>query len=201
MGVDVILPLPSPRSLVPKTTHVKGAWLASSVASLRAAGCFDRYLAIVAPAYRELLRAPAASEWYRVEVMVAHYAAAEALGLPTDQIVEIGRNATAVAHHSVIVVAVKLAVASGATPWTVIQQLGRLWARTFVGGGIGAVKLGPKEARIELAQWPCCANRYVRAGVRGVALGMIETFCQKAYVHEVPEMLTPTSLGLRVSWV
>jgi hypothetical protein len=201
MAAEVILPLPSPRSLVPKTTQVKGAWLASSVRSLRSAGCFDRYFEVVAPEYRELLRAPAASEWYPVEMMIAHYTAAEALDLPTEQIVEIGRNATAAAHHAVIDVAVKLVVASGATPWTAIQQLGRLWTRTFVGGGIGAAKLGPKEARIEMVQWPCCANRYVRAGIRGVALGLVETFCQKAYVHEIPEMLTPSSLGLRLSWV
>jgi hypothetical protein len=201
MGAEVVLPLPSPRSLVPRATQVRGAWLASSVRSLRAAGVFDRYLEVVSDEYRETLRAPAASEWYPIEVMVAHYTAAEALDLPTDEIVEIGRNATAAAHHAVIDVAVKLAVASGATPWTAIQQLGRLWTRTFIGGGIGAVKLGPKEARLEMVQWPCCANRYVRAGVRGVTLGLVETFCQKAYVHEVPELLSPTSLGLRLSWV
>jgi hypothetical protein len=186
---------------VARATHVRGAWLASSVRSLRAAGVFDRYLEIVSSEYRETLRAPAASEWYPIEMMVAHYTAADALDLSTDEIVEIGRNATAVAHHTVIDVAVKLAVASGATPWTAIQQLGRLWTRTFVGGGIGVTKLGPKEARLEMVQWPCCANRYVRAGARGVALGLVETFCQKAYVHEVPELLSPTSLGLRLSWV
>jgi hypothetical protein len=201
MGAEVILPLPSPRSLVPKTTQVKGAWLASSIRSLRAAGYFNRYLEVVADEHRETLRAPAASEWYPVEVMIAHYNAADALELPVDEVVEIGRNATAIAHHAIIDVAVKLAVASGATPWTAIQQLGRLWARTFVGGGIGALKLGPKEARLEMVQWPCCANAYIRAGARGVALGLVETFCQKAYVHDVPELMTATSLGYRLSWV
>jgi hypothetical protein len=35
----------------------------------------------------------------------------------------------------------------------------------------------------------------------GVLLGQTELFCKKAYVREVKELCTRTTLGYRVSWI
>ena len=198
---EVILPLPSPRNTVARASKVRGAWLGSSLRGLKERGLFERYLEHLPAEYHDVMRGPAASEWYPIDVVVEHYRAADKLEVPMQELLEMGRAATRVAHASMIGVAAKLVGEAGASPWTVIGNLQRLWERTFVGGGVGAVRVGPKEARVEVVQWPCAQFRHCRVGSRGVAAGMAEILCTKAYVNEVAELCTPLSLGLRIAWV
>lgn len=198
---EVLLALPSPRSLVPRASKVRGAWLGSSTRGLRERGLFDRYLEHLAPEFHEVLRAPAATEWYAIDVAHAHYAAADLLDIAPGDLLEMGRDVTRIAHSTMIGVAAKLAGDAGGSPWIAIGQLQRLWERTFVGGAVGATRVGPKEARIEIVQWPCAQYRHCRIGIRGVAAAMAELFCQKAYASEVTDLCSPLSLGVRVAWV
>ena len=198
---EILLALPSPRSSIPRATQVRGAWLSWSVRGIRDRGYWDEYLAKLPAQYHDIVRAPAAGEWYPIDVALAHYAACDALALPVNEVVDMGRTATRAAHGMILEVAAKLAAGTGATPWTVVGNMARQWERTFKGGAVGATKLGPKEAKVELAQWPCAAYRHCRIGSRGVLLGMVELFSEKAYVSEEPELCTPLSVGLRVAWV
>ncbi len=70
----------------------------------------------------------------------------------------------------------------------------------LVGGGIRVLKVGPKEARVELAGFPACRYRYCRIGLRGVLTGMTEMFCTKAHVSELP-VWTDDSGVMRIAWV
>jgi hypothetical protein len=97
--------------------------------------------------------------------------------------------------------AAKLAANTVVTPWTIFSQFQKLWDRVFVGGGVGVFRVGPKEARLELVQFPCCRYRYCRIGFRGVLLGMTELFCQKAYANEVAALMTDTQAAMRLAWV
>ena len=80
-----------------------------------------------------------------------------------------------------------------------LPHLQRLWDRALVGGGLSVTKLGPKEARIEVVGFPVCRFRYCRIGMRGVLTGMIEMFCTKAHVTELPEW-TDTSGAVKIAW-
>jgi hypothetical protein len=197
---EVILPLPSPRSVVPRASKVRGAWLGSSLRGLRERGLLDRYLEHLPLEFHEALRAPAATEWYPIEVANAHYATADTLEISTGDLLDMGRDATRIAHTALIGIAAKLTGETG-TPWLVIAQLQRLWERTFIGGAVGATRIGPKEARIEIVQWPCAQYRHCRIALRGVAAAMAELFCPKAYATEVTDLCTPLSLGVRIAWV
>lgn len=62
------------------------------------------------------------------------------------------------------------------------------------------MKLGPKEARLEMVNNQLFALSHFRNGFRGLTCAGAELFCEKAYAHELPRLTGPTSLGLRVSW-
>ena len=96
----------------------------------------------------------------------------------------------------------KGAKGAGATPWTGLGFLDRLWDRVFAGGGgVGLVKLGPKEARAQLIGLPLLAVPYFRHAFRGTMLAGLELFCQRAYVHEHGRDQPESTFTFRVSWV
>ena len=90
--------------------------------------------------------------------------------------------------------------ARSVTPWTAFSQFNRLWDRVWIGGGVGVFKLGPKEARLEIVGWPCSRSTYIRHAMRGVVVGMLEMFCTKAYVKDLPRYCSATTLGYRAAW-
>ena len=199
-GEEVVVGLPSPRNLAPRTTHVRGGWLSSSLRTLREGGYYTRYMAALPEDHRATMSALAAGEWLPIEVAIAHYAACDRLDIPVNELVGIGTTAARYANHAVISVAAKLATGAGATPWTIYGQAQRLWDRTFMGGAVGVTKLGPKEMRLEVVGWPCAGYRHTRIGLRGVLTGVAEYFCTKAYAREIENLCTPLTLGYRLAW-
>jgi hypothetical protein len=198
---EAILPLPSPRSLVPRTTQVKSAWISSSLRAIRDADLLDRYMSLLPEGYHDVVKNSAPSEWLDIDVAIVHYSACDKLEIANNVVVQLGHNAIKIGHGSPLSVVAKLASGAGASPWTLFGQLQRWWDKSWQGGAVGAFKLGPKEARLEVAGWPCAPFRYVRVGMRGVLSGAVELFCQKVYVQEIPELCTALSVGYRVSWV
>jgi hypothetical protein len=183
------------------TVKVKGTWLASSLRGVRSHGRMDAYLARLPVEHHEVIRETVVSDWHPIAILMAHYAACDQLDVPPSEIVQLGVEATRHAHGGVLGMAARLAVGTAAvTPWTIAGQVQKLWDRIFIGGGVSVSKLGPKEARFDIAGFPCCRYRYCRTGMRGVVLGLTELFCTKAYVHEVPGAQTPNAAGFRVAW-
>jgi hypothetical protein len=138
--------------------------------------------------------------WLPAEVALAHYQACDRLGLSTLDLLSIGNEVGKHAQGTVLSVAVRLAKGAGVTPWTIIHRLPDVWRRTWIGGGVSIVKCGPKDARIEIAGWPCSRTTYCRVAMRGVIAGLVELFCEKAYMKEVPQLCTPMALAYRCSW-
>ncbi len=138
--------------------------------------------------------------WLPADIAETHYAACEQLGLDAPAQIALGAEVAERVHGTILSIAVKMAHEAGATPWTVLGQFGRLWGHIWVGGGVGVYKLGPKEARLEIVGWPCAKFTYCRNGILGVTQGLIQLFCRKVYVREVPRLCTSTSLGYRIAW-
>ena len=199
---EVFLPFPmESRAAVPPTTLVKGVWIASSLRAVRMHGRMDQYMDLLAPEYRDSIENNVTGDWHPIDLLMAHYEAVEKLDIPALEVVQIGQEATKHAHGVVLGMAARLAGNTVVTPWTIMSQFQRIWDRVYVGGGIGIFKLGPKEARIELVQFPCCRYRYCRTGLRGVLLGLTELFCQKVYVSEIASFVTSTESAMRLAWV
>jgi hypothetical protein len=199
--IEEILPFPAPSAAqVPPVTEFRGTWLAASFRGLREQGLKDEYLAKLDPKYVATIVNAAYADWLPVDVLVAHYAACDALDLPPFRLTAMGVEVTRLAQGTVVAMVAKLARATELTPWTVLAQMQRLWDRMFIGGGIAVTKLGPKEARVRIAGFPVCRYRHCRIGMRGVLTAMTEMFCTKARVWEVPEW-TEDSGAMQIAWV
>jgi hypothetical protein len=172
-----------------------------SVASIREAGRFDEYAARLPAAHRDAILGAIAGSWIPIDIALAHYETCELLGLPAEQQVINGRYTFDKTRGTLLGTMVRMAAReSGMTPWEVIPYYQRFWERGYDGGGISVTKLGPKEARFDLVQFRLCECRYYRNALRGLAMGVLELFCTKAYVTERPGMRPPGSVSLRFQW-
>jgi hypothetical protein len=197
---DTIVPFAVPRAEVTAVSEFRSAWLHSSLRSLRAHGLFDRYAAFLPAQHRETVVGSPIGVWLPSDVAVAHYAACDQLKLDVPTQIAIGAEVAERVHSTILSIAVKLAHEAGATPWTVLGQFGRLWGHIWVGGAVGVFRLGPKEARLEVVGWPCARFAYCKNGILGVTQGLIQLFCRKVYVRDVPRLCTSSSLGYRIAW-
>jgi hypothetical protein len=200
---EIVLPFPNgaTRLEVPVAQHFRATWLAGSLRALRERGYYDRYVELLPKEHHETILGAVAGTWLPAAECLVHYEACDKLGLSSPELVEIGREVTRQVHGSVLGFIVRLAKNAGVTPWTVLPKLGDLWDRIWIGGGVCVVKLGPKEARIEIGGWPCARTHYCRVAMRGIIASLVELFCTRAYANEIKAMCTPTTLGYRLSWV
>jgi hypothetical protein len=130
---------------------------------------------------------------------MAHYLACDHLELDADTVADLGRATFQRSSGALLGTTTRLATTAGASPWTVLPYFQRFWLRGFDGGGIHVVKLGPKEARIEVARCGFCQSRYFRNALRGLVSGVLDLFCTKSYVHVRPGA-TESALSLRAQW-
>jgi hypothetical protein len=181
VGPEVILALPAKNNPV---KHMRSTILLGSIASLRAAGHIDAYRSALEPRHHETLFQAVAGIWIPLDVAMAHYRACESLGLAPDKVVELGRSTFDKTGGTLFGTVLRLAKGAGVNPWTVLPQLQRFWDRGYDGGGIRVLRLGPKEARIELVQCAIADSSYFRYALRGVVVAVLHMFCSRAYVHE-----------------
>jgi hypothetical protein len=197
---EILVPLSAPRDKLEAVTQFRSTLLTSSLKAIRDRGHGDRYMTILPPQHHDAIRACIAGTWLPIDLGIAHYDACDALGIPSDEQMGIGREVGLKIQGTFLGTLVKLAKAAGVTPWACLSQYQRLWDRLLVGGGVILTKLGPKEARLELLGIAMARIPYFRTAFRGVNEASCELFCSKAYVEEIRKLCTPTSLGYRVSW-
>jgi hypothetical protein len=190
-----------PRARVPTATHFRSTWLSSSLNALRDRSHFDRYLELLPAEAKPVILETVAGVWLPIDVAMTHYRTCEALDLSRREAWEIGMEVTRKVHGTSLALAFRLAKQAGVTPWTILAQLPKLWERIWRGGGLAVYQRGPKEAVLEVIQWAPAGIPYVRHTIPAVVHGIVEIFCRKAYVSEVPAMMTPSALGLRLQWV
>lgn len=188
------------RDRVPIAASFRSTWLSSSLRALKERGLMDRYLAALPREHHEAVLTTVAGVWLPTAVATAHYQACEALALAEDEQIAIGAEVGRHAQGTVLGTAVRLARDVGVTPWTILERLPQVWLRIWQGGAVAIYRLGPKDARLEIAGWPCARIPYLRTAMRGVVGGLIELFCRKAYVTPLPKLCGTNVLAYRISW-
>jgi hypothetical protein len=194
------VPFVVPREQLTKATGVRSTLIASSVKSVRARGLFDRYLEGLDAQWRDTILQTVAGIWLPLGAGVAHYRACDALGLSAAEQYAIGREVGDRVHGTFLSAMVRAAKSVGVTPWNALAYTGKLYERLFEGGGMCVERLGPKEARCEMANNAIAGIPYFRNGFRGLYAAGVELFCTKAYVQDVAKQSTPTSCVMRISW-
>lgn len=186
---------------VPLATQVRGTVLLGSLRSLRARGLGDRYLAHVDPRHREAIESLTAATWLPVEVALAHYQACDALELDRATVEAIGRESGLFVNQTVRTIVSGISREVGVTPWFALGNAQKFRARTWIGGSISVVKLGPKDARFEWIQFPIAHIPYVRVAVGAFAGAIGGLFARSMFVRDVQPHARGTTLTYRLSWV
>jgi hypothetical protein len=195
---DVVLAFPEP---IPPLRHVRSTLVLGGIASLEAAGLLDAYAEVSPPDVRAAVQSAVAGMWLPVETAVAHYLACDRLGLSSESAATLGRGTFGRTKGLLLGTAIGLARGAGVTPWTLIPHLQRFWLRGMDGGGVRALRLGPKEARLDVLACPLFESQYFRGAYRGLAQSLFELVCQKAYAHEQRLGDPRSSTSLRMQWV
>jgi hypothetical protein len=200
-AADIVVPLRGPRESLGVATHVRSTLLLSSLQSLRSRGLSDRYLACLEPEMHAPLGEVVAGVWLPMAVGLAHYRALDAMALPEDVQAAIGHDVNERVQGSVIGLIARTARGAGATPWTAMAQMPRLWDRMFQGGGgVEGRRLGPKDALVELVGLPLLDVPYLRAAFRGAFLAGLAPFCQRVYVTLSADRRPAGGATFRLSW-
>jgi hypothetical protein len=198
---EILAPFPRPRHELGLATEVRTTLLVSSLQSLRKRGHLDRYLGHLPPEHHATVQSMIAGLWVPIEVGRAHYLACEALDLPLSDINAIGREVGDRIEGTFLATVVRMAGSVGATPWTALVQTQRLYQRVFRGGGGTCItKLGPKDARVQLAGYCFTDVPYFSYAMAGVFEIGAELFCSKAYAQVMTRECTPTMVALHVAW-
>ena len=197
-GADVVVPFPSP--LTPLRS-VKSTLLIASIGALREAGHYDAYVARLEPEFDEALLRSIAGTWVPAQAARAHYRACDALALSPSEQMAIGqRTGMGLSSHLTRVAGV-VSRSAGVTPWWLFEQWNRFWARTFDGGGVSVIKLGPKEAEVVYARCSLLESPYFRSALRGVAVGLLGAVTQRSFMSEIPAAAHVDEVRYRFSWV
>jgi hypothetical protein len=193
---EVILPFPA---RIEPVRAIRSTVIVGSYAVLKERGLFDKYAAALPPESRELLVNIVVGAWIPIDLGLAHYAACDALALPPDTIAQMGRGTFDRIRGTLLGTTVRMAREAGVTPWTVLPHLQRFWDRAYQGGGLRITKIGPKEARGEVVQARLCDSVYFRHALRGLLVGVLELFCQKAYISILP-VQDSASITYKMQW-
>lgn len=199
--LEDVLPFPVPRERIPLATRFRSTWLYSSIRALRSRNLIDAYLKLLPAQFHDPIFNSVAGSWLPVEVAEEHYKACDGLRLDQQTILDMGRETVTLTNSTILSLVSRVAVGSGATPWTALSQGRAIWERTWVGGGVSLLRAGPKDGVFLIAGWSCARYSYIRVAFRGVIQAIIAQFCTKAYVTELPRECTPTTLGYRFSYV
>jgi hypothetical protein len=198
---EIVLPFPSPVESLGMATEVRSTLIASSIESIRRRGAYDRYTKLLAQDHREAILTSVAGQWLPMASGLAHYRACEALGFTVEQQLSIGAEVSHKVHDTFLGVVVKMAKNAGVTPWTLLPKGNQLYSRLMNGGGGTQItRLGPKEARAELAGIPLLEVPYFRNAIRGLYQAGLSLFCTRAYVNEITRRGSPSYIALRVAW-
>jgi hypothetical protein len=197
---DAVVPFRVRREHVPLGTEFRSTWLSASLARLRERGLMERYLELLPARHHEPVLHSIAGTWLPAEIAVEHYRALGGLGDGPAEMIQGGREITRRLEKTIFSLGFRAARELGVTPWSVLRMLPSVFEREWRGGGLAVFRLAPKDARVELAGFPCASIPYCRIGMRGVIMAMCDLVCSKAFCREVPRLCTETMLGYHVSW-
>jgi hypothetical protein len=185
---------------VNEATAYRSTWITTSLLTLKARGHYLRYVDVLPRQHHEdVLMMPAAA-WTPVATCLAHYRACEALGLGDAEVLAMGRDTSRRAQGAIAATLLKLTRGAGGTPWAGLAHVTRLTSRSMQGGGVAVYRLGPKDARLELAGFPLAQIPYCRVGMRGVCLSMLELYSRSGIVYEVPALCSSRTLAFHLAW-
>jgi hypothetical protein len=199
---EVLVPYPATLAGEPVATHIRGTLLAASMQTLRKHGHFERYARELPPEHLTTIASAVAGMWLPIEIGSAHYRACDSLHLPVDEQLAMGGEVVHNLQRTFIGSAIKAAAAGvGIGPLVGFQKFAVVFSRSIRGGGVRAVRIGPKDVRVDFVGLPLATVPYFRVAYRGFIQAGCEFFARRVVVAELHAFLSATTLGYRIAWV
>lgn len=129
---------------------VRNVVLQSSLASLKAAGYYDRYVELIAPEVLSKLLSSLGPGWIPVELASAHYEACEGLMLNAQQLAGMGAKVGERLQETALISSAKKSRDEEFDLWSAMAGLHRMWPRLYQGGSVQVVRLGPRAKLLEI---------------------------------------------------
>lgn len=196
---DVILALPYAPDRVPLATQIRSTVLSSSLTRIDALGLRERYEALMPDEHLQVMRSLIVGQWVPIEVGLAHYGAIDQLGISAAQAHENGRLVAERVQKSHFAMLVRT-MGLGITPWTILPRTQSMLDRLMLRAAGSVIRLGPKDARIEVHGAPIARYSYVRLGWAGMIEATFEAIVRKAYCRDVSPLGATTSAALMLTW-
>lgn len=198
----ILVPYPESLATSPTATHCRGTLLLSSTRALKRRGLYERYRAALAPAHFEAIVTSVAATWLPIEAGIAHYEACDSLALPSEDQLAMGADVVHELQKTFIGAALRAASNGvGVSPIVGLKKFATVFSRSFKGGGLRIVRLGPKDVRVEFVGLPVADVRYFRVAYRGFIQAGCEFFSRRVVVAELDAYLSPTTVAYRIAWV
>jgi hypothetical protein len=180
--------------------EVRSTILYSSVRALDDRGYGERYRRLLPREHRDaVLDAAVWGEWLPLEVARAHYEACDRLDLAPAEMVDLGFGNERRREASFLSRMLRAAASRGGA-WASLRTMPRLYTLFVRGGELRVRELGPRDARIDIVDFPLAHIRYVRLAARGLVTRGVALFADKTVGVEVPEGCTERALAYRVRW-
>ena len=197
---EILVPFRAAASVLGIASKCKSTLIVSSVRAMKEHGHMDAYAANLDPRAKDIVLGCIAGTWITMDAAVAHYSACNALGLSVAEQVRMGASVADRIHQTLLNTVVRIAAGAGADPWTALAHFHKFYERMFDRGGTSVVKVGPKDARVELVGLPLAGIPYFVNAYRGVIQKGGELFATRAFVTALPKYASPTSLAFRIAW-
>lgn len=188
----------------PVVTHVRGALLASSLQIIKDVGLYPRYLEALAAEYREQVLFALAMSWIPIDVAMAHYRACDVAapsGAEMQKIADgLSKRYADTIHGSMLRAARAAGLDEG--PWVALRAQGRIWDRTYQGGGVRAYRTGLKDGLMEEVGLPLAKIPYFRSAHLLWLKTIAELVVKKVHIRIVPPRDgSQMTLAFSASWV
>ncbi|MFT3922146.1 MAG: hypothetical protein QM778_06400 [Myxococcales bacterium] len=199
-AAEVLVHLSAPPERVPLATAIRSTTLISSQSAVERAGKLRLYQQALPREYAETLGSLVAATWLPMDVGMVHYATVSQLGFSDSEARENGRHVAQRVQNSHFAVLVR-ALGQTVTPWSVLPRLPAFLGRLVQGGECSVVKLGPKDARVELHGIDIARFKYVREGWAGMLEGTLELLVRKVYARDLSPADTQSVAVFSLAWV
>lgn len=184
--MEAFVPLPAPLDRIEPVRAVRSTLLSGSIQALRNRHRYEDYFKVLPAQHHEAIRALVAGVWIPIDLARAHYDALDRLLPDVSQQIEMGRDVADRIHKTILATVAKAATGAGVTPWIGLAQLPKLWERTFAGGAVGVMRVGLKDARIDMIKLSLLETSYFRHAFTGVLAAGIELFCRRVFITQLP---------------
>jgi hypothetical protein len=196
---EALVALPCSPEQVPLATAIRSTTLVSSLGAVQALGLGDVYFEHLPPSHHGAMRELVAGHWQPMSLAMAHYAAVEALRLPTADARANGRRVADNVQNGHFGTMLRV-LGSAVKMELVLPRFPLLVGRLLQGGACAVYKTGAHEARLELHGIPIATFDYVRAGWSGMIEGSLALVARDVRVTDCSPRYPKTSARFTVSW-